>query len=76
MLDSEWQDLRNKQIYFLDSLGKYNIHRFMNLFKFLGINHSVLFDSDEDSNVHFYLNDFIQRNKNEYTIAIDSFQRT
>jgi len=75
LLDSEWQDLRNKQIYFLDSLGKYNIHRFMNLFKFLGINHSVLFDSDEDSNVHFYLNDFIQRNKNEYTIAIDSFSK-
>lgn len=75
LLDSEWQDLRNKQIYFLDSLGKYNIHRFMNLFKFLGINHSVLFDSDEDSNVHFYLNDFIQRNKNEYTIAIDSFPK-
>ena len=75
LLDSEWQDLRTKQIYFLDCLGKYNIHRFMNLFKYLGIRHSVLFDSDADSSIHSYLNDFIERNKNEYTIAIDSFEK-
>lgn len=75
LLDSEWQDLRIKQIYFLDCLGKYNIHRFMNLFKFLGIRHSVLFDSDGDSSIHSYLNDFIERNRNEYTVAIDSFEK-
>lgn len=31
-----------------DSFGKYNIHRFMNLFGKLGIKHSVIIDDDSD----------------------------
>lgn len=31
-----------------DSFGKYNIHRFMNLFGKLGITHSVIIDDDSD----------------------------
>jgi putative ATP-dependent endonuclease of the OLD family len=35
-------------LYVLDCLGKYNIHRFMNLLAALGIPHSVLYDDDLD----------------------------
>jgi len=39
-------------LYVLDCLGKYNIHRFMNLLKGLGIAHSVVYDDDNDSREH------------------------
>lgn len=59
-------------IFVLDSMGKFNIHRFMKLFSKLKIYHSVLFDRDNDK----YLNNVdqsIYRSKNQYTIKIDSF---
>jgi len=39
MIKNEWIDLREKKIYVLDAMGKFNIHRYMNLFKELGIYH-------------------------------------
>ena len=33
-------------VFIFDSIGKYNIHRFMNLFGELGIPHAVLYDHD------------------------------
>jgi predicted ATP-dependent endonuclease of OLD family len=44
----------------LDSLGKYNIHRFMNLLSHLGIPHSVIHDDDGHRDEHADLNDLIQ----------------
>jgi len=73
LIKNEWHDLRQKKIYVLDALGKYNIHRYMNLFKELGINHSVLADKDKDKEVHKFINHFIERQKNEYTKSIDFF---
>jgi len=70
-------ELLDKEIYILNALGKENIHRYMNLFKELGIKHSVLFDGDENkknSNYHAKVNGFITNNKNEFTIKIDSFK--
>jgi len=67
----------NKEIYILNALGKENIHRYMNLFKELGIKHSVLFDGDENKNNSIYhtkVNEFITKNKNELTLKIDSFK--
>lgn len=67
----------NKEIYILNAMGKENIHRYMNLFKELGIKHSVLFDGDENkknSNYHTKVNEFIVNNKNEFTLKIDSFK--
>jgi len=67
----------NKEIYILNAMGKENIHRYMNLFKELGIKHSILFDGDKNSNNqsrHQAINKFLQNNKNEYTIAIDYFE--
>jgi predicted ATP-dependent endonuclease of OLD family len=39
-------------LYIVDCTGKYNIHRFMNLLKCLGIRHSVIHDGDEDKGQH------------------------
>lgn len=74
LLENEWHDLYDKHIYFLDAMGKYNIHRYMNLFKNLGISHSVLMDSDSDNEIQELVNSFIFNNLNEYTNKIDSFE--
>jgi hypothetical protein len=47
----------------LDCLGKYNIHRFMNLLGHLGIAHSVIHDDDNNKDKHADLNLLIQSSK-------------
>lgn len=49
--------------YILDCIGKYNIHRFMNLLGSLGVTHSVLHDDDENKNEHHELNKLIADSK-------------
>ncbi|MEM0136477.1 MAG: AAA family ATPase [Thermoplasmatales archaeon] len=58
-------------IYVLDSLGKYNLHRFMKLFQQFGISHIVMYDSDEHKpdKVPFALNRFIEDMKNSATVG-------
>ena len=46
-------------IYILDSLGKFNMHRFMNLLARLGIPHSVMFDDDKEREEHEDINQLI-----------------
>ena len=75
LIKNEWSDLREKRIYILDAMGKFNIHRYMNLFKELGIYHSVLVDKDENKNVHKFINQFIEEQKNEFTESIDFFDK-
>ena len=67
--------LENKQICMLDAMGKYNIHRYMNLFNKLGIKHSVLSDRDDDNGKNKKINEFIRKNKNEFTLNMYSFKR-
>jgi predicted ATP-dependent endonuclease of OLD family len=50
--------------YVLDCLGKYNIHRFMNLLSSLGVTHAVLHDDDNNANEHQELNQLIADSKN------------
>lgn len=47
----------------LDCLGKYNIHRFMNLLGHLGVAHSVIHDDDNNKDEHADLNQLIQSSK-------------
>ncbi len=47
----------------LDCLGKYNIHRFMNLLGRLGVAHSVIHDDDNNKDEHADLNQLIQSSK-------------
>ena len=75
LLKNEWDDLRKKKIYVLDAMGKFNIHRYMNLFKALGIYHSVLVDRDENKDVHEIINEFIESKQNEYTKGIYFFNK-
>jgi hypothetical protein len=50
-------------LHVLDCLGKYNIHRFMNLLSHLGIAHSVIYDDDNNAGKHADLNQLIQSSK-------------
>jgi predicted ATP-dependent endonuclease of OLD family len=70
-----WPDLRRKHLYYLDCMGKYNIHRYMNLLGKLRIAHAVIMDKDENEDVHQVLNDFIHANKNSYTKDIFTFEK-
>jgi predicted ATP-dependent endonuclease of OLD family len=63
----------NSRVYILNAGGKYDIHRYMNLFGRLGIKHSVLFDGDNNSDKHKKINEFIERNKNDFTLKIHQF---
>lgn len=57
--------------YVLDCLGKYNIHRFMNLLSGLGVVHAVLHDDDNNSNEHQELNKLIDDSKSaDFTRAV------
>jgi len=75
LIKNEWNDIREKKTYILDAMGKFNIHRYMNLFKELGIYHSVLADRDENNDVHELINQFIEGQKNEFTKSIDFFDK-
>jgi len=77
LIDNKEINLPEKEVYILNALGKENIHRYMNLFKELGIKHSVLFDGDNNSSNqdrHQKINKFLQDNKNIYTVTIDYFE--
>ena len=65
--------ISNNNVYVFDCLGKHNIHRFMNLFGALGINHSVLYDGDNEKNEHKEINDLIENNIKDYTLKINKF---
>jgi len=75
LIKNEWDDLRKKRIYVLEAMGKFNIHRYMNLFKELGIYHSILADKDENNNVHKYINQFIEDQRNKYTKSVYFFDK-
>ena len=55
-------------------MGKFNIHRYMNLFAKLGISHSVLIDGDKDKDIQAIVNNFIKENFNEFTRKLYSFE--
>jgi len=73
LTENVWRDLQDCRIYFLSAMGKFNIHRYMNLFGQLGVPHSVLMDKDRDENVHAEMNAFIYRNGNKFTEGMHSF---
>ena len=60
-------------LYVLDCLGKYNIHRFMNLLGHLGVPHSVLYDSDDGKKgKHQAVNHLIETSRNSFTLCAKS----
>lgn len=73
MLNENWHELKKKHLYCLDALGKFNIHRYMNLLGCLGIEHSVVMDKDNDKEIQKQVNDFIESKKNIFTKRIHAF---
>ncbi|BDQ37502.1 hypothetical protein SYK_18620 [Pseudodesulfovibrio nedwellii] len=73
LLSTDWGDLKEKNVYVLDAMGKFNIHRYMNLFSKIGIDHAVLFDLDGGNSYHRVVNDFIKENRNIFTKNILTF---
>jgi len=57
-------------LYVLDSIGKFNMHRFMNLLTRLGIPHAVMHDDDNNKDEHADVNQLIQDSKTALTLAI------
>jgi putative ATP-dependent endonuclease of the OLD family len=58
-------------LFILDAIGKFNIHRFMNLFGELKIDHAVLIDNDK--NKYPEVDSSINSARNPFTIGIDQF---
>jgi predicted ATP-dependent endonuclease of OLD family len=73
LMNNPLNDLIDRHIYILDAMGKFNLHRYMNLFGKLGITHSVLYDRDDDEDIHKIVNNFIMSKKNNYTKTIRTF---
>jgi putative ATP-dependent endonuclease of the OLD family len=60
LVDDEMIDNGDCGLFVLDCMGKFNIHRFMNLLGHLGVSHSVLYDDDDDAGFHEELNQLIE----------------
>ncbi len=73
LINTKWHEIKQKNIYILDCMGKFNINRYMNLCKQLAISHSVLIDSDNNKGIQGVFNEFINLSKNEFTKEIHIF---
>jgi len=74
LLQTDEIDLPSDQIFVLDCLGKFNIHRFINLLGPMKIEHSVLLDDDNQNSPHSEIRDLIEDSANDYTLGISSFE--
>lgn len=59
-------------VFVIDTIGKFNVHRFMRLFEHFGIKHYVLYDGDNGR--HAAVDATIQAAVNICTKGIDTFQ--
>ena len=60
-------------LYVLDCMGKYNIHRFMNVLSRLGISHAVIFDDDNQKDFHPELHQLIRDSKHpQHTVHLEA----
>lgn len=75
LIDQKWPELRDRNVYFADAMGKFSIHRFMGLLNGLGIQHSVLMDRDRDADIHGIVNAFIEAKRTPLTKVIACFDK-
>jgi len=52
-------------LYVLDCMGKFNIHRFINILSHLGTSHSVLYDDDNRKTYHPDIHNLIEKSKHQ-----------
>lgn len=62
-----------KGLFVMDTMGKFNLHRFMKLFQKLGIKHYILHDDDGGSRPH--VDEAIRNARNYLTGGIDWFEK-
>ena len=74
LFDEKWREYREKHVYLLDAQGKYSIHRYMALLAALGIEHSVLLDSDQNEGIHKIVNSFIEAQRTKFTRNVHFFE--
>jgi len=60
-----------RDVFIMDTIGKFNIHRFMRLFECFGIKHCVLYDGDNGR--HAAVDATIQAATKPCTVKIDAF---
>jgi hypothetical protein len=65
---------KDGSVFFLDTFGKWNIHRFMNLLGGLRVPHAVLYDEGSRTAEDKAVEKGILSAQNEFTAAIDSFE--
>lgn len=70
LFDKELIKLPRGGVFILDTLGKWNMAKFMRILGELKISHSVIFDDDNQSQKQKPWNDHIIKSKNEFTRKI------
>jgi len=73
LCESRWSTLKNRHVYFLDAVGKFNIHRYIKLFNRLGVKHAVVLDRDPNATVQQVVNSFIESCAIDCTVKIHYF---
>ena len=74
-LDTGQIELPKGGLFVLDCLGKFNMHRFMNLLGALKVTHSVLFDGDNSKDYHNKIFALIQKSRNSATYKITALPK-
>lgn len=69
LLANEWHDLAPHRVCVIDTLGKFNLHRYMALLSAYGIPHGVMLDDDNDKDLHGAVNDLIETCATSVTLA-------
>jgi len=63
-------------LYVLDCMGKFNIHRFINILSHLGTTHSVLYDDDNGKTYHPDIHNLIEQSRHaELTCHIEQVKQ-
>ncbi|CAK8715495.1 MAG: putative ATP-dependent endonuclease of the OLD family [Candidatus Electronema aureum] len=69
LLANDWHDLSTQHICIIDTLGKYNLHRYMALMEAYGIPHGVMLDDDNGKEHQGAMNDLVEASKNGHTLS-------
>ena len=62
LLARDWHDLCRHRVAIVDSMGKYNLHRYIALLEGFGISYGLMLDDDNDKDHHKVVNEML-RNK-------------
>ena len=73
LFDSGQLEMPKGGVFVLDCLGKFNMHRFVNILGPLSVYHSVLFDADRGKPPHDKLKKVLLDSRNAFTRKIDFF---